>query len=71
MRVRASEGVVAVLTGADIPGENDISPSGRNDEPVLAEGKVRVSRPADLRGHRRNDASWRAARAKRAVKDRL
>ncbi|WP_375589145.1 xanthine dehydrogenase molybdopterin binding subunit [Hoeflea alexandrii] len=38
--VRASEGVVAVLTGADVPGVNDISPSGRNDEPVLAEGKV-------------------------------
>jgi xanthine dehydrogenase large subunit len=38
--VRASEGVVAVLTSADVPGVNDISPSGRNDEPVLAEGKV-------------------------------
>jgi len=38
--VRSCEGVVAVLTGADVPGVNDISPSGRNDEPVLAEGKV-------------------------------
>ena len=34
--VRASDGVMAVLTGADVPGVNDISPSGRNDEPVLA-----------------------------------
>jgi xanthine dehydrogenase large subunit len=38
--VRACEGVVAVLTGADVPGVNDISPSGRNDEPVLATEKV-------------------------------
>ena len=38
--VRAAPGVVDVLTAADIPGENDISPTGRHDEPVLAEGKV-------------------------------
>jgi len=38
--VRAAPGVVDVLTGADIPGENDISPTGRHDEPVLADGKV-------------------------------
>jgi xanthine dehydrogenase large subunit len=38
--VRAAPGVVDVLTGADVPGENDISPTGRHDEPVLAEGKV-------------------------------
>jgi len=38
--VRACDGVVAVLTGADVPGVNDISPSGRNDEPVLATGEV-------------------------------
>ena len=38
--VRACEGVVAVLTGADVPGVNDISPSGRDDEPVLATGEV-------------------------------
>ena len=36
--VREAPGVVDVLTAADIPGVNDISPSGRNDEPVLAEG---------------------------------
>ena len=39
-QVRASDGVVAVLTGADVPGVNDISPSGRNDEPVLATDEV-------------------------------
>ncbi|MDR6757643.1 xanthine dehydrogenase large subunit [Mycoplana sp. BE70] len=38
--VRAAPGVVWVMTGADVPGINDISPSGRHDEPVLAEGKV-------------------------------
>jgi xanthine dehydrogenase large subunit len=37
--VRAAPGVVDVLTAADIA-HNDISPTGRNDEPVLAEGKV-------------------------------
>ncbi|MCR9138376.1 MAG: xanthine dehydrogenase molybdopterin binding subunit [Alphaproteobacteria bacterium] len=36
--VRAAPGVVGVLTAADIPGENDISPSARHDEPVLADG---------------------------------
>ncbi|MBN9076051.1 MAG: xanthine dehydrogenase molybdopterin binding subunit [Rhizobiales bacterium 65-79] len=38
--VRAAPGVVDVLTAKDIPGENDISPTGRHDEPVLADGKV-------------------------------
>ncbi len=38
--VRTAPGVVDVLTAKDIPGENDISPTGRHDEPVLADGKV-------------------------------
>ena len=38
--VRAAPGVVAVLTSADVPGENDISPSGMHDDPVLADGRV-------------------------------
>jgi xanthine dehydrogenase large subunit len=38
--VKAAPGVVWVMTGADVPGENDISPTGRHDEPILAEGKV-------------------------------
>lgn len=38
--VRQAPGVVAVLTGADVPGVNDISPTGRNDEPVLATSEV-------------------------------
>lgn len=38
--VRRAPGVVAVLTAADVPGHNDISPTGRHDEPVLADGMV-------------------------------
>ena len=38
--VRAADGVVLVLTAADIPGENDISPTHRHDEPMFAEGLV-------------------------------
>ncbi|MEX3007398.1 xanthine dehydrogenase molybdopterin binding subunit [Hoeflea sp. TYP-13] len=35
--VRAAPGVVDVLTAADVP-HNDISPTARDDEPVLADG---------------------------------
>jgi len=38
--VRVAAGVIDVLTAADVPGENDISPTGRHDEPVLAADKV-------------------------------
>jgi len=38
--VRAAPGVVAVLTPADIPGKNDISPFAA-DEPLFAEGEVK------------------------------
>lgn len=37
--VRAAPGVVAVLTAADIPGENNIGPI-LHDDPLLADGKV-------------------------------
>ena len=33
---RSAPGVVDVLTAADIPGVNDISPTGKNDEPISA-----------------------------------
>ena len=39
--VRAAPGVVDVLTAKDVPGENDISPTGKHDEPVLADGRAR------------------------------
>jgi xanthine dehydrogenase large subunit len=38
--VRKAPGVVDVLTAADVPGVNDISPTGRADEPILADGRV-------------------------------
>ncbi len=38
-QVRAAPGVVAVLTAADLPGANDVSPSA-HDEPMLAEGEI-------------------------------
>ncbi len=38
--VAAAPGVVGVLTAKDIPGVNDISPTGRHDEPVFAEDRV-------------------------------
>ncbi|WP_295807848.1 xanthine dehydrogenase molybdopterin binding subunit [uncultured Nitratireductor sp.] len=39
-KVRAAPGVVAVLTADDIPGENDISPTGLHDEPILTDDLV-------------------------------
>src|SRR6478672_1472241 len=38
--VRAAPGVVAVLTAADIPCKNDVSPVGAGDDPVFCEGEV-------------------------------
>lgn len=38
--VRAAPGVVDVLTAADIPAVNDVSPVHAHDDPVFAEGKV-------------------------------
>ncbi|MHA7884088.1 molybdopterin cofactor-binding domain-containing protein, partial [Nitratireductor rhodophyticola] len=39
-KVPAAQGVVTVLTADDIPGENDISPTGLHDEPILASDRV-------------------------------
>ena len=38
--VLASPGVVGVLTADDIPGHNDVSPTGKNDDPVFADTTV-------------------------------
>jgi len=38
--VRAAPGVVAVLTAADIPGRNDVSPTGLMDEPIFTDDVV-------------------------------
>jgi len=42
--VRVAPGVLAVLTAADIPGVNDVSSTGRHDEPLLAAGTVSYHR---------------------------
>ena len=47
--VRAAPGVVAVLTAADIPGKNDVSPVA-GDDPVFVDGPDRVPRTGRLRG---------------------
>ncbi|MCC5961773.1 MAG: xanthine dehydrogenase molybdopterin binding subunit [Rhodobacteraceae bacterium] len=38
--VRQAPGVIAVLTAADIPGRNDVSPTGLRDEPILTDDLV-------------------------------
>ncbi len=38
--VRAADGVLGVLTAADIPGANDVSPTGAGDDPVFAETAI-------------------------------
>jgi xanthine dehydrogenase large subunit len=38
--VRAAPGVVAVLTAADIPGDNDVSPTPTHDDPIFADSLV-------------------------------
>ncbi len=37
---KASPGVIGILTAEDIPGENDVSPSHKHDEPIFAIDKV-------------------------------
>ena len=47
--VRAAPGVVCVLTAADVPGVNDVSPTHRHDEPLFATGLVEyVGQPMTL-----------------------
>ena len=38
--VRRAKGVVAVVAAGDVPGINDISPTGTGDDPVFAAGEV-------------------------------
>ncbi len=38
--VRTAPGVIGVLTAEDVPGCNDISPTGQNDEPVFPTDKI-------------------------------
>jgi len=59
----ATPGVVAVLTAADVPGENQIG-SVQPDEPLLAEGEVHcVGEPYALVIADSPDSAWRGAHA--------
>src|SRR3546814_1672817 len=61
--VRAAPGVALVLTAADIPGANDISPTHRHDEPILAEDIVEYAgQPIFLVAAETRDQARRAAR---------
>ena len=68
--VRARPGVVAVLTAADIPGKNDVSPAF-GDDPLFVDGEIAfhgqalfaVVRDHDDRAPRRGLPSWRSSRA--------
>ena len=64
--VRAAPGVVLVLTAADVPGANDVSPTHRHDEPLFADRRGRVRRPAAVRGRRRDPRPGAARRPARA-----
>jgi len=69
--VGAAPGVVAVLTAADLPFANDVSPSA-HDEPLLAQGKVHyVGQPVFLVVARSHRAARVAARLGRIGYDPL
>lgn len=38
--VRAAPGVIDVMTAADLPHMNDVSPTGKHDDPIFAENEV-------------------------------
>ena len=60
--MRAAPGVVCVLTAADVPGENDVSPTHRHDEPMLATDLVEfVGQPMFAVAARTREQARRAA----------
>ncbi|KKB12494.1 aldehyde oxidase [Devosia geojensis] len=69
--VLAAPGVVGVLTSADIPGENDVSPAHKHDEPVFADTLVQFyGQPMFAVVAETRDAARRAAqRAKVEYRD--
>jgi len=62
-KIAAAPGVVGVLTAKDVPGENDISPTGKHDDPIFAEGTVEFhGQPIFAVIATTRDAARRAAR---------
>ena len=67
--VRAAPGVAAVLTAAELPFANDVSPSA-HDEPLLAEGRVHyLGQPVFLVAATSHLAARKAARTGRIAID--
>ena len=61
--VRAAPGVVLVLTAADVPGVNDVSPTHRHDEPLFATAVVEYAgQPLFAVAAATRDQARRAAR---------
>ncbi len=61
--VRKAPGVVLVLTAADVPGVNDVSPTHRHDEPLLAAAVVEYAgQPLFAVAAETRDQARRAAR---------
>lgn len=70
--VRAADGVIGVLTAQDIPGVNDVSPTGRHDEPIFATKKVEFwGQPMFAVVAETRDAARRAAKLARVTYDDL
>ena len=63
--VRNAPGVVLVVTGTDVPGHNQIAPTGKEDEPLLATDRVEyVGQPIfAVAAHTRQQAREAARRA--------
>ena len=61
--VRTAPGVVLVLTAADVPGVNDVSPTHRHDEPLFATTVVEYAgQPLFVVAAETRDQARRAAR---------
>ncbi|WP_080458858.1 xanthine dehydrogenase molybdopterin binding subunit [Roseovarius sp. A-2] len=66
--VETAPGVIGVLRAADIPGVNDVSPTGRNDEPIFAEEKVEFwGQPMFAVVAETRDAARRAAKLAQVI----
>lgn len=66
----AHPGVLGVLTAADLPGVNDVSPNGKNDDPIFADGVVQFwGQPVFAVIAETRDQARRAAHKARIVYD--
>jgi xanthine dehydrogenase large subunit len=64
--VRVAPGVVDVLTAKDVPGRNDVSPTGKHDDPIFASNEVMFhGQPIVAVIARTQEAARRAARLAR------